>query len=70
MTVAFKPGNDIHVFIDGTRRFSFSTHTVTVTDNRGYVPCRRKNVWERLRDGGALSEPCHCPFCQGQATVA
>src|SRR5271154_4472800 len=31
---------------------------VTVTEGKNYIVCRRQNVWERLRSGGALYEPC------------
>jgi hypothetical protein len=28
-----------------------------------FIVCKRKNVWGRLKTGGALSEPCSCPAC-------
>ena len=44
-------------------------NSVSVTETRNHVVCKRLTKWERLRIGVALSDVCHCPFCQGFPTA-
>ena len=39
-------------------------NTTVTSSGKNYIVCRRQNVWERLRNGGALYEPCPCPVCE------
>lgn len=43
-----------------TNGFTFTDHS---NAGLGFIVCRRKNVWEKLKLGGALYDPCHCIGC-------